>query len=276
MLLNWQEIALDIYNKLKSEIPSLKRKPSLWVILLWNDSSSIRYIDEKRKWASYVGIDFRLEKLSEHASEDELLALIDSFNKDKNIDWFIVQLPLPFHIDKKNILLKINPDKDVDGFHPLNIGKLFIWDDSGFLPCTAAWVIELLDKENIDYSSKKIVVIWRWMISWKPIAAMLINKWATLTICNSKTHNIRKFTSDADIIISAAWKPWLLSLDMIKTNSIVIDVGFTLIDGKIYWDADTKNIDLVGIKISPVPNWVWPLTVAMLMKNTFKAYHKNN
>jgi methylenetetrahydrofolate dehydrogenase (NADP+)/methenyltetrahydrofolate cyclohydrolase len=178
---------------------------------------------------------------------------------------------LPKHINEKAIIEAISTTKDVDGFHPINVWKSLIWDNSWFVSCTPAWIMEFFKKENIEFSWKNITVIWRSNIVWKPIVSLLINAWATVTSCNSKTLNLEKITKKSDIIIIAVWKPWLLKTSMVKHDAIIIDVWFTVIDWKIYWDADTKNIDLIWAKITPVPGWVWALTVAMLMKNTLKA-----
>jgi methylenetetrahydrofolate dehydrogenase (NADP+)/methenyltetrahydrofolate cyclohydrolase len=182
-----------------------------------------------------------------------------------------VQLPLPEHINTQKIINLINPLKDVDWFHPINQWKILIWDNSWLIPCTPAWIIEILERQNIEISGKKAVVIWRSNIVWKPISALLINKWATVCVCNSKTKDIENYTKNADIIVVAAWKPGLLKAEMVNKNAIIIDVWFTVIDWKIYWDCDTENIDKLWAKITPVPGWVWALTVAMIMKNILKT-----
>ncbi|MDD3646478.1 MAG: bifunctional 5,10-methylenetetrahydrofolate dehydrogenase/5,10-methenyltetrahydrofolate cyclohydrolase [Candidatus Gracilibacteria bacterium] len=271
MLIDGKKIAGKIFEDIKKEVSRMSKKPALGALLVGDNSSSIRYIEQKKKWAEYVGIKFILKKLPEHVSENEILSTIESFNTDDNISGYIVQLPLPSHIDEKKIIKSISPKKDVDGFHPENQGKLMIGDKTGFSPCTPAGILELLKSTEIDYIGKQVVVIGRSNIVGKPITTLLINEGATVISCNSKTPNIRKFTIDADIVISAAGKPGLLTLDMIKKDAIVIDVGFTVIEGKIYGDADTHNMDLAGVKVTPVPGGVGPLTVAMLMKNTLKS-----
>lgn len=272
MLLDWKEIAKSIYDNLKEKVWNNSNNITLWAILVWNNSSSIRYVKQKKKWADYIWINFVLKRVDENISENELLDIINDFNISKKISWFIVQLPLPKNINENKIIEAISHLKDVDWFNPINQWKIMIWDNSGFVPCTPAWIMEFFIKENIEFAWKHIVVIWRSNIVWKPITNLLINAWATVTSCNSSTKNLKSFTSNADIIIVAAWKPWLLTPSMVKSSSIVIDVGFTVVDWKIYWDAVTKNIDLMWVKITPVPWWVWALTVAMLMKNTLKAW----
>ena len=274
MIIDWKNIALNIYDSIKWHVTILKDKPTLWAILVWNNPASLRYIAQKQKWANYTWINFILKKLDENISETDLLKEVNEFNEDKNISWYIVQLPLPKHIDEDLIINSINPEKDVDGFHPINQWKILIWDNTWLVPCTPAWIMNIFESEYIDLIWKVVCVIGRSNIVWKPTTALLINAWATVISCNSKTINIEEFTKKADIVIVAAWKPWLLKEKMLKKWSIIIDVWFTVIDNKIYWDTDTKEIDNGWHKITPVPGWVWALTVAMLMNNTLKA-HKN-
>ena len=274
MIIDWKKVALKIYDIIKKEVSGMSKNPTLWAILVWDNESSLRYINQKRKWAEYVWINFVLKRLAKDISEKELLDVIDSFNKDEDMSGYITQLPLPEHIDENKIINAISPEKDVDGFHPINQWKIMVWDDSGFAPCTPAGIIELLHSTEIGYVGKQVVVIGRSNIVWKPIINMLINQGATVISCNSKTPSLKKFTLDADIIITAAWKPWLLTANMIKKEAVVIDVWFTVIDGHIYGDAETKSIDELWAKITPVPGWVWALTVAMLMKNTLRSFKK--
>lgn len=271
MLIDWKKIAIKIYNELKNKVVNSKNKITLWAILVWNNEASIRYIKQKKKWADYIWVNFVLKRVEKNISTEELLDIIDDFNISEKITWFIVQLPLPKHINEKSIIESISPLKDVDGFHPINIWKLLIWDNSWLVPCTPAWIMEFFKEENIKFAWKNIAVIWRSNIVWKPTVALLINAWATVTSCNSKTLNLEKITKISDIIIVAAWNPWLLKTSMVKHDAIIIDVWFTVIDWKIYGDADTKNIDLIWAKITPVPGGVGALTVAMLMKNTLKT-----
>lgn len=271
MLINWREIAWKIYEDIKKQVETMSIKPCLWAILVWDNFSSLRYIKQKQKWAEYVWIDFVLKKLPDSITQEELLEEIENFNSDKKISAYIVQLPLPKAIDEKKIINSIDPKKDADWFHPENQWKIMIWDDSWFIPCTPSGIMHILSWVVDTLSWKQVVVIWRSNIVWKPITNLLINSGATVISCNSKTPDIKKYTLDADIVISAAGSPWLIKADMLDKSSIVIDVWFTVIDEKIYWDADTSSIDKAWIKITPVPWWVWALTVAMLMKNTLKA-----
>jgi len=274
MIIDWKNIALNIYDTIKAKVSLLEEKPTLWAILVWDNPSSLRYIRQKQKWAEYTGINFRLIKLEESISEDDLLNQIKDFNKNKHISWYIVQLPLPKHINENNIINSISPEKDVDWFHPINQWKILIWDNKWLVPCTPAWIMEILESQLIDLVWKVVCVIWRSNIVWKPIAAQLINAWATVISCNSRTKDTSSFTKQADIVIVATWQPWLLKESMLKKWSTVVDVWFTVIDWEIHWDALTDEINDKWHNITPVPGWVWTLTVAMLMKNTIKA-HKN-
>ncbi len=274
MIIDWKEIAFHIYDKIKAEVCLLKTKPTLWAILVWDNPSSVRYINQKRKWAEYTWINFELKTFEEDISEKDLLEQIKSFNHDKNINWYIVQLPLPKHIDTTNIIESISPKKDVDWFHPENQWKILIWDNSWLVPCTPAWIMEIFKSEYVDLVWKVVCVVGRSNIVWKPITALLINAWATVISCNSNTKDISSFTKQADIVIVATGQPGLLKENMLKKWSIVIDVWFSVIDDVIHGDAETDQIDSNWHKITPVPGWVWALTVALLMKNTLKTAKK--
>lgn len=274
MIINGRKIADTIYNDLKIEIKSLGKKPTLWAILVWENTASKMYIRQKQKWADFVGIHFILKKLPDTISEEDLLKEIHDFNDDRNIDGFIVQLPLPKHIRSKKIINTINPMKDVDGFHPENQGKLMIGDSSGFVPCTPAGIMRIFEKLQVELWGKHAVVIGRSNIVGKPIANLLINAGATVTVCNSKTKKIDAFTRKADIVVAAAGSPGLVKLSDINVNTLVIDVWFSIIDGKTYGDTDFNNMHLGWVMVTPVPGWVGPLTVAMLMKNTVTAASK--
>jgi len=205
MILDWKKIAEEIYNELKKEISKLEKKPSLSVIFVWNNESSIRYVKQKEKWAKYVWINFKLLHFDETISENWLLKEIENLNNDENINWFIIQLPLPNHINTTKIINSISPKKDVDWFHPINQWKIVIWDNSWLPACTPAWIIELLERYNIEITWKNIVIIWASNIVGKPTANLLINKKATVTICNSKTKDITDFSKNTDILITATW-----------------------------------------------------------------------
>lgn len=272
MILDWKIVANKIYEDLKDEISIITKKPKLRVILVWENPESIRYVHQKQKWANYVWFDFELIKFENNISQDILENEIIKLNNDDNISWFIVQLPLPKNIDEKRIINLINPDKDIDWFHPINQGKILIWDNSWLVPCTPRGVIELLNYYNIDIVWQNITIIWRSNIVGKPLANLLINIWATVTVCNSKTKNISFYTKNSDIVILAMWVAKFLKKEMISKDCIVIDVWFSIINNKIYWDADAEEIEKNWNSISPVPGGVGTLTVANLLKNTLKAY----
>ena len=272
MIISGTNIAQNIYDSIKAKVNMLEKKPTLWAILVGNNPSSIRYIKQKQKWADYCGINFHLVELEENISQEELLEQIKSFNHNDFISGYIVQLPLPKHIDSHTIIHSIAPGKDVDGFHPENQWKLLIGDNTGLVPCTPAGIMEIFSHEQIDLVGKEVCVIGRSNIVGKPITSLLMNAGATVSNCNSQTKDISIYTKQADIVVVATGVPWLLKSGMLKPESIVIDVWFTVIDGKIYWDAQTESIDIAWHKITPVPGGVWALTVALLMSNTIKAH----
>lgn len=276
MIIDGKKIAQNLYNKLTQEIQKSWLKPVLWVILVWENSPSLRYIKEKRKWADKVGIEFKLFEMKSNTTQIELEKQIEALSNNPKIHGYMVQLPLPDHINETIIINKIDPSKDVDGFHPENIWKVLIWDDSGFSPCTPAGVMHMLEHiwENVVW--KQVTIVGRSNIVWKPLAALLINAGATVIVCNSKTPDIKKYTCTSDIVIMATGRPKLLRLDMVRIGTTIIDVWFSVIDGKIHGDADFEIIEKCGSKITPVPGWVWALTVAMLMKNTFQAASVQN
>ncbi len=276
MIIDWKKIALDKYDKMKDDLQKSWKKLTLQAILVWNNSASLRYISQKRKWADYVWITFELIHLDENIWESVLLDIIDKSNNDKNINGILVQLPLPDKIDSKKVINSIYPNKDVDWFHPVNQWKILIWDESWLVPCTPSGVMQIFRFLNIDLSWKLVVVIGRSNIVWKPLVALLINSGATTICCNSKTKDLQEFTKKADIVICAAGSPGLLKMDMINDKTVVIDVWFTIIDEKIYWDACFSEINENGNLITPVPGWVWTLTVVNIMTNVIKAEKLQN
>ncbi len=271
MIIDWKQIASNIYEEIKKEVSWMKTKPTLGVILVWENSPSLRYINEKKKWAEYLWINFELKIFKDNITEEEILSQIEYFNNNESISWYMVQLPLPNHINEKKLIASISPKKDVDGFHPENVWKVLIWDTSWFVSCTPAWIMNIFKSiwENLEW--KVVTVIGKSNIVWKPLVALLMNAWATVISCNSKTKNTSEHTLRSDIVIVATWIPQLLKENMLKKWSTIIDVWFTVIDGKIHWDTDFENIEKAWHTITPVPGWVWALTVAMLMSNTLQA-----
>jgi len=272
MILDWKKLAQKIYDDLKNELKNSNKKYKLVAILVWKNSPSLRYIKQKEKWANYVWIDFELINFDLNVSQKEILDTMKKLNNDKKTTAFMVQLPLPKHLNQEEIINEINPLKDADWFHPLNIWKLVLGDKNVLESCTPAWIIELLKDYNIWLTWKNFVIIWRSNIVWKPLANLAINAWATVTICNRKTKNIEYFTKNADIVVVATWKPKLLKANMINKKTVVIDVWFSVEKWEVFWDCDFDEISKNGNLITPVPGWVGPMTVAMLMKNVIKAW----
>jgi len=272
MILNWTQTSREIYENLKNNIWNLADAPTLWAILVWDSPASLRYIKQKRKFAKKIGMWFELIQRDENISQEELLETIQTCNTSENISWYIVQLPLPKHIDTNKIIESIDPKKDVDGFHPENQWKVMIHDNSGFVPCTPAGVIHLLSEYKVELSWKKVCIIGRSNIVGKPLALLCINAGATVSVCNSRTPKLEDFTISADIIICATGIPHLVKPGMTHKNAIIIDVWFSVVDGKIMGDADTQAFLDAGNSITPVPGWVGPMTVAMLMTNTYLAH----
>ena len=276
MIIDWKKLALKIYDDLKLKLKNSWKKYKLAAILVWKNSPSLRYIKQKEKWANYVWIDFELLNFDDNITERELLEVIKKLNNNDEITAFMVQLPLPKHINVDNVIEAISPEKDADWFHPLNLWRLMLGDNKAIISCTPAWIIELLKEYKINLAWENVVVIWRSNIVWKPLDNLLINMWATVTICNSKTKNLEYFTKNAWIVIVATWVAKLLKANMISDNAVIIDVWFSVIDWKIIWDCDFENIEKNWNLITPVPGWVGPMTVAMLMKNVIKIWESRN
>lgn len=273
-ILDGKEAAKEMRTQLAEEVSRLKEKgvtPGLVVILIGNDPASLSYVRGKKKAAETMGMHFKLDHLEESIEEDKLLALIDHYNQDDSFHGILVQLPLPGHISEKAVIERISPEKDVDGFHPLNIGKMLLGEET-FLPCTPAGIVELLKKTNTDLSGKEVVVIGRSNIVGKPVGQLLLNENATVTYCHSRTKDISEHTKKADILIVAVGKAHFLSADQIKEGAIVIDVGVNRLDsGKLVGDVDFEAAKERASYITPVPGGVGPMTITMLAHNTVKS-----
>ncbi len=276
MILDGKKIASEIYRELSSKIKALPKTPTLGAVLVWDSAESLRYIGQKRKFCEQVGIVFKLYQFPKEITENKLKSEIISLNNDWNISGYIVQLPLPEHIDSFKIIRNIDPKKDVDGFHPENQGKIMIGDSTGLSPCTPAWVMKIFSYYNIDLRWKKVVILGQSNIVGKPMALMCINAGATVSSCNHSTPDISLFTREADIIISATGQARLIHAKIVKKDTIIIDVGFSIINGKISGDANTQELLDQWNSVSPVPGGVWPMTVAMLLANTLQAHHLQN
>lgn len=271
------EIAIAV-TKLKSEG---KKTPHLAAVLVGTDGASMTYVNNKVKACERVGFNSTLIDLPEETTEEQLLHEIDILNKDADIDGFIVQLPLPKHIDEQKVLMAVDPNKDVDGFHPINVGKMAL-DLPTFLPATPFGILELLERYNVETSGKHVVVIGRSHIVGRPMSILLSQKRkagnATVTIVHSRTKNIKEFTLGADIIVAALGKPEFLTGDMVKEGVTIIDVGITRVTDaskkrgyRLVGDVDFESVSKKASFITPVPGGVGPMTIAMLLKNTLLA-----
>lgn len=271
-ILDGKKLSLKIQEELKEKVSSLKTKPCLAVILVGDDKASKVYVRNKEKAAEYIGIDTTTYRLEESTTTEDLLALIDKLNNDSSVNSILVQLPLPKHIDKEKVLLSILPKKDVDGFHPTNMGHLWLGKPR-LVPCTPAGIIKLLDEYKIPIDGKNAVVIGRSNVVGKPIAQLLLERNATVTLTHSHTHNLKDIVKNADIVVVATGKPKFVTKDFIKKGAVVADVGINRDkNNKLVGDVDFENVKDLTSFISPVPGGVGPLTVAMLMEQTYKAY----
>ena len=270
-LINGKEVAEKIKLQVKEEIKSLGKDVTLAVVIVGDNPASKVYVNNKKKACKFVGIQSLEYGLPENTSEDELLSLIDRLNNYNYVDGILVQLPLPRHINTDMVIERINPEKDVDGFTAINTGKLWL-GQYDIAPCTAIGVIELLDYYNIDIAGKHCVIVGRSNIVGKPVAALMLERNATVTVCHSKTQNLYDITRTADILIAAVGKPKFITRDMVKDGAVVIDVGINRDEnGKLYGDVDFENVKDKTTAITPVPGGCGPMTVAMLMKNTLEA-----
>jgi len=271
MILEGKTLKEKILNDLSKEVAKLSEKPTLVVIQVGNDSASDVYVSQKEKMANKVGYNFIHKKLSENITEEELLNIINNYNFDDRVDGILVQMPLPKHIDEDKVQNTINHTKDVDGLTDVNSGKL-LHNKDALIPCTPLGIIELLKYYNIDIISKNVVIIGRSNLVGKPLQSLFLNNNATVTMCHSKTKNLECFTKQADILVVAVGKKHFVTRDMIKEGSIVIDVGITKENNKLYGDTCYEEIKDIA-SITPVPGGVGQMTVAMLGKNILKAYY---
>ncbi len=276
VLMDGKALAQKKRHEIKTRVDWLLTQgivPSLAVIIAGNDPASRKYVDNKKKDCAECGIKSTEIPLGEGVSEAELLQEIERLNADASIDGILVQLPLPSQIDEKTIINAIDPKKDVDAFHPVNVGHIMLGDFT-FVPCTPAGVIELLDEYNISPMGKECVVIGRSNIVGKPMAMLLLHRHGTVTICHSRTSDLPKITRRADILICAVGKADFLKADMVKPGAVVIDVGMNMKDGKLTGDADFDEVSAIAGYITPAPGGVGPMTRVMLLKNTLSAAEK--
>jgi len=286
MIIDGKAIAAEIQREFQQVVSNIQGpKPCLAVILVGNDPASEIYVTRKTKACEMVGINSIKEHLNSDVSEEELLSHIHRLNTDPSVDGILVQLPLPDHIDPMKVTMAISPEKDVDGFHPINLGKLVIDDISGFTPCTPLGIRVMLAKSGIDTRGKHAVVIGRSTIVGKPMANLLMHRGtggdATVTVANRHSSNIKELCLSADIIIAAVGKANFITADMVKEGSVIIDVGINRVEDpsrsrgyRIVGDVDFKAVKDKCSLITPVPGGVGPMTIAMLLNNTLKSFEK--
>ena len=269
-IIDGKKISEKILNELKSKIKNLKQKPGLALVLVGNNPASEIYVNFKEKTCKEVGFYCERFNLDKEISEIDLLNLVNNLNQNPNIHGILVQLPLPRHIDENLITNSILPHKDVDGFTSVNLGHLFS-QNTILAPATAKAVMKLIESTGIKIEGKNAVVVGRSNIVGKPVAMMLLEKNATVTICHSKTKNLAEHTKKADILVAAAGKPKLITKEMVNEGAVVIDVGINRVNGKVVGDVDFESVKEIAGFITPVPKGVGPMTIAMLMQNTLKA-----
>lgn len=271
MIMDGKSLKNEILSGLAEEVKALDKVPTLCVIQVGDDEASNVYINQKRKMCNDIGYNFIHEKYDDSITEDELLKNIERFNSNDNIDAILVQMPLPSGINEKIIQNAVNKYKDVDGLNDSNIVDL-ISGKSSLYPCTACGVISLLDKYGVILEGSNVVIVGRSSLVGMPLFHMLENRNATVTLCHSKTKNLQSITKNADIIISATGVKGLIKKDMVNNNAVVVDVGITRENGKLYGDVDFDNVSKKASLITPVPGGVGPMTIASLAQNILKAY----
>ena len=266
------KILKEIENEHSELQAKVGRKAGLAVIIVGENPASQIYVRNKIRACERVGFHSETIRLDENITEENLLLEIEKLNNDNNIDGILVQLPIPKHINELKVINAISAEKDVDGFHTTNIGKMMIGDETGFLPCTPAGVIQMFEEYNINLEGKDVLVIGQSNIVGKPMTLLLINKRATVQVCNSKTKNLPEKLQKADVVVAAAGSPKLVKGSDVKEGVVVIDIGINRVDGKICGDVDFEEVSQKASYITPVPGGVGPMTIAMLIKNTFKSY----
>ena len=283
-IIDGKQVAAEMRAEIKNEVAELKKKnivPGLGVILVGEDPASQSYVKAKERACEEAGIFSDDNRLPDDTSEDDLIALVEKMNNDDKINGILVQLPLPKHINESRVLLAIDPDKDVDGFHPMNVGKMVV-GERAFLPCTPHGCIQLLKRSGVKIEGAKVVIVGRSNIVGKPLANMLIQKNengnATVTVCHTRTKNLKEEVLQADIIVAAAGRPNTITADMVKKGAVVIDVGVNRVDDptrkrgyRLVGDVDFEAIKEKASLITPVPGGVGPMTITMLLYNTLES-----
>lgn len=277
--INVKDIVKRKKEELKQKVDSLKKKgiqPKLAVILASEDEASKIYVGKKRKMCEELGIEQEEYILDKNVNTEDVVNIVKKLNMDKSVNGILVQLPLFKHLDMDEVLDSISDKKDVDGFHPLTLGKLFIGEKETFVSCTPKGIMTILDDIGVDCEGKHAVIVGRSRIVGKPISQLLLKRGATVTVCHSKTKDISLFTKQADILVAAVGRPHIITKDMVKKDAIVIDVGINRVDGKILGDVDTENVLDVCDKITPVPGGVGLTTVLSLLENVVQATIEQN
>lgn len=275
-ILDGKKLRDKIIENLKAKVDTFEEKPTLVVILVGENPASKIYVNNKKKMAEKIGIHSEVINYPANITEAELLDKIEELNNNKKVTAILVQLPLPKHISKDNVINKIIPSKDVDGFTPYNFGKLFSGETPTVYPCTPKGILLLLDEYNIEIEGKHVVIVGRSNIVGKPLSQMMLNKNATVTICHSHTKNLSQITKTADILVSAVGKN-IIEGEMLKTDCVIVDVGiFKDENGKTRGDVDFESASKIASFISPVPGGVGPMTIASLMLNTVELFEKNS
>lgn len=282
MIIDGKKVAADLLDEIERQVAKMTlRKPGVAFILVGDNPASQSYIRAKRKACAQTGIASTVIELPATVAEGDLLSTIFHLNQDPFTNGILVQLPLPPHIDERQVMAAIDPGKDVDGFHPINVGKMLLGQDEGFLPCTPNGIRVLLERTEIPVEGKHVVIVGRSNIVGKPLAAILMQKKAgcnaTVTIAHSRSEKLSEIVRSADILVAAIGKPLYIKKEMVKEGSVVIDVGINrLPDGRLVGDVDFKEVSQVARAITPVPGGVGPMTIAMLMQNTLESYWKNS
>ncbi len=278
MVLDGKALSTKVKDRVKQEISNLPKNdniPTLAVVLVGDDPASAIYVRNKKRACEYVGIKSVSVTLGQDTTQEKLEQILNDLNNDKSINGILLQLPLPKGLDERKALNCIAPEKDVDGLSSVNLGKL-ITKEVGITPCTPTGVMEFFKEYNIDLTGKNVVIINRSILVGKPLALMMLNANATVTICHSKTQNISEYTKKADVIVTAVGKAKFLTEDMVKDGAVIIDVSIVRTETGLCGDADYENIKDKASYITPVPGGVGPMTIAMLMENTLKAYKLQN
>ena len=273
-IIDGKGIAAEIRGDLKKQVAELTaqgKTPGLEVILVGDDPASTVYVRNKERACKEVGINSTVHRLPAETTREELLGLIEKLNNDATVHGILVQLPLPSHLDEDEVINAISPKKDVDGFHPINAGKLLIGDDDAFVACTPAGVLELVKRTGVSIKGQNVVIVGRSNIVGKPAAVLFLREHATVTVCHSRTKDVAEECRRADILIAAVGRPEMIKKDWVKPGAVVIDVGINRVDGKLVGDVDFENVKEVAGAITPVPGGVGPMTIAMLLRATVES-----